>query len=76
MERGFCLSADLAVDADGCDRSGTRKRRRQPLDVMIIVGAIDGRVCIRSMMWLEVSMDDVRVMPIVRLRVVHMFGRQ
>ena len=28
------------------------------------------------MMWFEVSMDDIRVMPIVRLRAVHVFRRQ
>ena len=28
------------------------------------------------MMWFEVSMDDIRVMPIVRLRAVHVFRRE
>ena len=76
MKSGCCLSADRAVDPDACDRSGAGKRRRQPLDVMIVVGVINGRLCFRSMMWLEVSMDDIRVRAIARLRAVHVFRRQ
>ena len=43
---------------------------------MIVVGVISGRLCIPSMMWLEMSMDDIRTVAIVRLRAVHMFRRQ
>lgn len=43
---------------------------------MIVGGVINGRLCIRSMMWLEMSMDDIRMMAIVGLRAVHMFRRQ
>jgi hypothetical protein len=70
------LREKLIVRRDLANAVRTRERDRQPLDVMIVVLVINSGARPRSMMRLEMAMDEIRVISVVIPRDVDVLRRQ